>query len=164
MSTRDNEARRDPAGEHAGLSPRTQELIRLRLARLGQRYTPLREALVRALAHAGRPLTVPEIVVAAPDLPQSSAYRNVTTLIDAGVVRRVIGTDDHGRFELTEELSGHHHHLICSECGKVEDLHPPTELELVLGSLAEAAASQQGYQLLEHRLDLVGLCSECRSR
>lgn len=150
------------AKELAPLPPRTQELIRVRLVRLGQRYTPLREALVRVLAHAGRPLTVPEIVDAAPDLPQSSAYRNITTLIDAGVVRRVVGTDDHGRFELTEELSGHHHHLVCSTCGKVEDLHPSNDLELVLESLANAAAAQQGYVLLEHRLDLVGLCLRCQ--
>ena len=163
MSARDDEERGASVGDHAPLSPRSQELIRLRLSRLGQRYTPLREALVRALAHAGRPLTVPEIVAAAPDLPQSSAYRNVTTLIDAGVVRRVVGTDDHGRFELTEELSGHHHHLVCSTCGNVEDLHPSIELERVLDSLVEAAAVQQGYQFLEHRLDLVGLCRTCRS-
>lgn len=149
--------------DHAQLSPRTQELIRLRLGRLGQRYTPMREALVSALAQAGRPLTVPEIVTAAPRLPQSSAYRNVTTLIGAGIVRRVVGTDDHGRFELTEELSGHHHHLVCSGCGKVEDLHASADLERALDSVAAAAALEQDYQVLEHRLDLVGLCASCRA-
>jgi Fe2+ or Zn2+ uptake regulation protein len=140
-----------------------QEMIRFRLGRVGQRYTPLRAALVETLAAAGRPLTVPEVVDVAPELPLSSAYRNITVLIDAGVIKRVLGTDDHGRFELTEELSGHHHHLICTACGKVEDLHSSEQLETTLGALAESAAKEQGYQVLEHRLDLVGLCRDCQA-
>jgi len=145
-------------------SARTQEMARILLGSLGQRYTPLRQALVRALATAGRPLTIPEIVDAAPDLPQSSAYRNVTILIEAGVVRRVVGTDDHGRFELAEELSSHHHHLICSRCGMVEDLRSSPQLERMLGQLAEVAAAEQGFHVAEHRLDLVGLCAGCQGR
>jgi Fe2+ or Zn2+ uptake regulation protein len=141
-----------------------QEMIRFRLGRAGQRYTPLRQALVQALADAGRPLTVPEVVEAAGDLPLSSAYRNITALSEAGVITRVVGTDDHGRFELTEEISGHHHHLICSSCGKVEDLHSSPELERTLGRLSEVAAAEQGYEVLEHRLDLVGRCRVCAGR
>lgn len=148
--------------DHQELSPRTQEMIRFRLGRFGQRYTPLRAALVEALAGAGRPLTVPEVVEVAPELRLSSAYRNLTVLIEAGVLKRVVGTDDHGRFELTEELSGHHHHLICSSCGKVEDLHSSAKLERALGLVAQNAAAEQGYQILEHRLDLVGLCRGCQ--
>jgi len=48
--------------------------------------------------------------------------------MEIGVVRRVAGADDHGRFELAEELSGHHHHLVCARCGKVEDVHPSPRL------------------------------------
>ena len=136
--------------------------IELRLAAQDQRYTPMRRLLVEALAAAGRPLTVPEILDQAPELPQSSAYRNVTALIEAGVVRRVAGTDDHGRFELAEELSGHHHHLVCGTCGKVEDVHPSPRLEQALGEAARAVAELQGYEVTEHRFDLVGLCPQCR--
>jgi Fe2+ or Zn2+ uptake regulation protein len=139
------------------------DAVGLRLARLDQRYTHLRRLLVDTLAKAGRPLTVPEIVTMAPELPQSSAYRNVTALIDVGVVRRVSGTDDHGRFELAEELSDHHHHLVCADCGKVEDLHASPRLERALGEAARAAAEEQGYEITEHRLELLGLCPGCRT-
>ena len=143
-------------------SPTLHEAVELRLAGLDQRYTPLRRVLVEVLSNTGRPLTMPEILASAPELPQSSAYRNVTALIDVGVVRRVAGTDDHGRFELAEELSGHHHHLVCAVCGRVEDVHPSSRLERALGEAARAAAEEQGYDVTEHRLDLLGLCPDCR--
>lgn len=139
------------------------EAVALRLAQLDQRYTTMRRALVETLAHAGRPLTIPEILTANPELPQSSAYRNVTALIDAGVARRVAGADDHGRFELAEELSGrHHHHLVCESCGKIDDVAPSPRLERALAEAARAAAEQQGYAVTEHRFDLVGYCPNCR--
>lgn len=144
-------------------TPSLHEAVDVRLAALDQRYTPLRRVLVETLAGAGRPLTIPEILGRAPELPQSSAYRNITALIDIGVVRRVAGPDDHGRFELAEELSGHHHHhLICTQCGKVEDLHASSRLERALGEAARAAAGQ-GYDVGEHRLEILGRCPACRS-
>lgn len=143
------------------VAPYVHDAVALRLAGLEQRYTHLRRVLVETLARAGRPLTIPEIVASAPELPQSSAYRNITALIEIGVVRRVAGTDDHGRFELAEELSGHHHHLVCASCGKVEDLHASPRLERALGDAARAVAEEQGYEVTEHRLELLGLCPAC---
>jgi Fur family ferric uptake transcriptional regulator len=140
------------------------DTIALRLAGLDQRYTPLRRALVDALAVSARPMTVPEIVTAAPGLPQSSAYRNVTALMEAGVVRRVVGADDHGRYELSEEISGHHHHhLVCGSCGKVEDVSPSERLERAIGDAARSVGGDQGYLVTEHRIELVGLCPVCRT-
>ena len=136
--------------------------IARRLAGDDQRYTRLRRALVETLAASGRPLTIPEILAATPNLPQSSAYRNVTTLMDAGVVRRVAGTDDHGRFELAEGFSGHHHHLVCATCGKVDDIRASPRLERALAEATRAAADEQGYRVIEHRFDLVGVCPDCR--
>lgn len=145
------------------LSRSVHEAVSLRLAGVDQRYTRMRRVLVETLAAAGRPLTVPELLACAPELPQSSAYRNMTALIDIGVVRRVAGSDDHGRFELAEELSGHHHHFVCATCGKVEDVHPSPKLERALGEAAQAVAEEQGYEVTEHQLDLLGLCPECRA-
>ncbi|HLN17519.1 MAG TPA: transcriptional repressor [Acidimicrobiales bacterium] len=151
----------DGAAVRTVVSPVHDE-VGLRLARLDQRYTPIRRALIETLSASSRPLTVPEILAANPDLPQSSAYRNVTALIDAGVVRRVAGNDDHGRFELAEDLAGHHHHLVCLVCGKVEDVHASTRLEQALTEAARAAAEEQAFEVTEHRFDLVGRCADCR--
>ena len=135
----------------------------LRLAALDQRYTANRREIVRVLAHAERPLTITEIVDVAPAVPVSSAYRSLTVLADARVVRKVAGNDDTGRFELAEDLSGeHHHHLICSNCGTVVDVAASPRLERALADAAKAAAEESEFEVHEHRIDLVGRCSNCR--
>jgi Fur family transcriptional regulator, ferric uptake regulator len=145
------------------LESSVHDAVGLRLAGAGQRYTAQRRMLVEVLGGAGRPLTITEILSAVPGLTQSSAYRNMTALIDAGVVGRIAGADDYGRFELTEALAGHHHHLVCEGCGMVEDLPASARLERVLGETARAAAAERGFQVTEHRLDLVGRCARCAS-
>ena len=138
------------------------EQAALRLGRHDQRYTPVRRALVSTLAAAGRPLSIPEVLDVNESLPQSSAYRNVTALIEAGVVRRVTGIDDHGRFELAEELAGHHHHLACSRCGTVQDVVPSPRLERAMDDAARVVAEEQGYVVTGHQFDLVGTCPACQ--
>src|SRR5262249_34758137 len=86
---------------------------RRRLRAAGRRYTGQRRRLVELLAEAGRPMTIPDILVVRSDLKQSSVYRNLADLEQAGVVRRVATDEGFGRYELAEDLIGHHHHLVC---------------------------------------------------
>ena len=72
------------------------------------------------------------------------------------------GADDHSRFELAEDLSTHHHHLVCGTCGKVADVHPSPRLERALAEAAQAAADEDDFHVIEHRFDLVGTCADCR--
>jgi Fe2+ or Zn2+ uptake regulation protein len=142
--------------------PSVHEQVAQRLAGLEQRYTPMRQALVATVAAAGGPLSVPEILALSVGLPQSSAYRNVKVLIEAGVVRRVSGIDDRDRFELAEELAGHHPHLICCRCGKVKDVTPLPRLKRAMAEAACVVSEGQGYQVTGHEFNLVGLCPNCR--
>jgi Fe2+ or Zn2+ uptake regulation protein len=144
------------------VDPTIHHEVALRLARHDQRYTRLRKALVETMAGVGRPLTITEIRSDNPGLSQSSAYRNITALIDVNAVRRITGTDDHGRFELAEELSSHHHHLVCGTCGKVEDVLPSPRLERAVAEAARAVAGEADFNVTEHRFDLLGVCAECR--
>lgn len=140
-----------------------QSEVARRLAAVEQRFTSGRRALVAVLERAGRPLSVPDILSAAPStLPQSSVYRNLTVLLDAGAVRRLLGTDDLARFELAEDLAGHHHHLLCSTCGEVSDVRAAPRLERALSDAARLAAEEAGFEVTEHRIDLLGVCASCR--
>ena len=133
-----------------------------RLAGLEQRYTMSRRTLVEALYGAGRPLTIPELLAEAGEIPQSSAYRNLSVLCEAGVARRLPGPDDFGRFELAEDLAGHHHHLRCTSCGSVVDFIAPARLERALMASAGEVASSTGFELDGHSVEFSGRCPRCR--
>ena len=133
-----------------------------RLRKDGQRYTENRRQLVRLLATAGTPLTIPEILQRRRDLAQSSVYRNLVVLEEAGLVQKIVTSDEWARYELAEDLTEHHHHLICSECGIVRDFTVPSGLERSVDDALAKVARQTGFTLRHHRLDLVGVCATCR--
>ena len=136
--------------------------VAARLAIVGQRLTGTRRSIVEALAAADRPLSIPEILESSQGLAQSSVYRNLSLLERAGVVARVVTTDEWARYELSEELTGHHHHLMCSKCGAVNDVRVPDDVEADLDRALEILAERAGFALQHHRLDLIGVCSACR--
>lgn len=134
-----------------------------RLASIGQRYTSGRRQLVETLVNQSRPMSMYDILSHVSDMPQSSAYRHLTVLSASGVVHRVAGTDDLGYFELTDELSGHHHHhVLCEKCGKVVDIAASARIEKALGEAARIAAEETGFALEGHRIDLFGTCPDCQ--
>jgi Fur family ferric uptake transcriptional regulator len=132
-----------------------------RLRAAGQRYTSGRRAAVDVLARATAPLTIPEVVAGGRRIPQSSAYRSLAVLEQAGVVRRILTSGDFARFELAEDLTQHHHHLICSSCGGVEDFTAPPALERSLRRAVQDVEGATGFAAAHHRLDLVGTCTTC---
>jgi Fe2+ or Zn2+ uptake regulation protein len=132
-----------------------------RLRTAGQRYTGRRRRLVELLADAGHPLTIPDILATGSGLKQSSVYRNLADLEQAGVVRRVPTDEGFGGYELAEDLIGHHHHLVCTRCGKIRDVAVPPGVEGTLDRALDRIAKRAGFAHVSHRLDLVGLCAEC---
>jgi Fe2+ or Zn2+ uptake regulation protein len=131
-----------------------------RLRAAGHRYTNQRRRLVELLAEAGHPVSIPDILPGS-DLKQSSVYRNLADLEQAGVVSRVTTDEEFGRYELAEDLIGHHHHLVCSRCGKMRDVDVPPDLERTLDRALDRIAKRAGFARVSHRLDLVGLCADC---
>ena len=131
------------------------------LRRIDQRYTAGRRAIIELLVSAGHPVSISDIAESLPDLPRSSAYRHLVDLQAAGLVRRITANDEFTRFELAEDLTEHHHHLLCVNCGKVTDVTlPPTfehQVAKAIGQLADA----EGFQAHSHRLDVLGECASC---
>ncbi|HEY3211291.1 MAG TPA: Fur family transcriptional regulator [Actinomycetota bacterium] len=138
-----------------------EDLIVQRLRSRGQRYTPLRRKLVRIVHSAAQPLAIHDILSSGPRLAQSSVYRNLVVLEQAGIVRRLIAAGGFARYELAEDLTEHHHHLICISCGSVEDLPAPVGLERTVQKATATLASRRGFRVRAHRVDMLGLCSRC---
>jgi Fe2+ or Zn2+ uptake regulation protein len=137
-------------------------VIEQRLRQADQRYTAGRRAIVGLLASAGHPVSIGDIADQLPGLPRSSAYRHLTDLESAGLVRRVAAGDEFARFELAEDLTEHHHHLLCTNCGKVTDVTLPPRFEHDMTAAISQLAGAAGFQPRSHRLDILGTCADCR--
>ncbi len=108
------------------------------------------------------PATIAELLEAGKGLAQSSTYRNLVVLEEVGVVHRIVTSDDHARFELTEAITGqHHHHLICEICGIIIDITLDPMVESALERSLAQGASAHRFRGVHHRVDLVGVCRNC---
>lgn len=146
----------------AGAGEEVHELVRARLGRVDQRYTEGRRSLVDLLAVIGRPLSITDIGEHLPRLPRSSAYRHLVDLERAGVVRRISARDGFSRFELVEDLTEHHHHLVCTGCGQVVDVTPSRSFERTVSQHVEELASRAGFHAQAHQVEVLGICGPCR--
>lgn len=152
------------SGGKAGgaLAEATHREIAAMLARAGNRYTGGRRRLVEVLAGAGKPLTLPDVLAADPTLSQSSVYRNLDVLERSGVITRLTTGGEFAHFELSEALVGHHHHLICIECGTVADVEFSDRVERLVDAALEEVADEAGFAPVGHNLDVHGHCADCR--
>ena len=135
--------------------------IRDLLRQTRQRYTLGRQQLVELLLEVDRPVTIPELMELGAHQSQSSLYRNLAIMEQAGAVRRLASVDDVARYELDEELTGHHHHLVCSLCGRIDDITLGEEFETQMRQAVDRTSQDSGYRLSAHHLELVGTCPDC---
>lgn len=139
------------------------EEVRKKLAHREVRYTGGRQAVIRALQRANGPQSAADLHRRIQSVPLSSLYRSLTVLDEAGVLRKHHDADGLARFELAEWLTGHHHHVVCVDCGMVEDVELDRDAERVLDEMARRLAGPAGYELRGHVLEVEGLCRKCRS-
>lgn len=134
-----------------------------RLAGAGVRMTAGRRSVLVALADAGGPRSAAEIHGhLRRKIPLSSLYRSLAVLEQSGVLASHHGTGPERRYELAEWLRGHHHHLVCLECGRIEDVEIGDAPERTLHDLAGEVAAALGYSASGHRLEIEGHCGRCR--
>ena len=87
---------------------------------------------------------------------QTTVYRTLRLLTDAGLAREVRFGDGRAHYEHNYKHQ-HHDHMICSECGKIIEFYSP-ELE----AIQDAMAAKHRFQLTEHLLRMIGICADCR--
>ena len=137
------------------------QLATSQLSSINQRYTTNRRQLIGILQEATKPITINQILESNSDLAQSSVYRNLAVLEQAGLVVRIITNDDHAHYELAEHILDHHHHIICSPCGEILDFHLSEKIEKSLERSLKEIADEFGFSIDKHRLDLLGTCEDC---
>jgi Fe2+ or Zn2+ uptake regulation protein len=125
----------------------------------GQRVTPQRLLLNRALRELDRHVTAEELQAAAserlPGLSAPTVYATLELFERLGSVRRI----PHPGADLWDPRPDRHHHLVCRVCGAVEDLDAGVDAARAL-----RAARRRGFRPEEAQLTVTGLCARCAGR
>jgi len=130
-----------------------------KLKKQGYRLTPQRLMIVSAIETSHDHISAEEIysqvVGKYPNVNISTIYRTLELLKQLGLVTE---TDlGEGRVRYHPADKGHHHHLVCQECGAVIDLH-----ESVLSPLKDALLREYDFIADLRHLGIFGRCVKCR--
>ena len=133
------------------------EILELTLARGGYRLTGPRRALLEVMQELGDHFLADDVVAAAPAVGRATVFRTLRLLQHLGVICQVVLDDGTAAYRLAS--GGHHHHLVCSDCGAVSDFSSG-DLEQLLDGIAQ----RTGYAVDAHRLEVYGRCAGCQQR
>ena len=86
---------------------------------------------------------------------RSTVYRTLTSLEDAGLLRKVARTNDRDVFEHDYGYP-QHGHLICQKCGSLEEFASEE-----ISNILDIVAREHGFHLTGHRLEVYGTCADC---
>jgi Fur family ferric uptake transcriptional regulator len=129
-----------------------------RLRAAGERVTRQRLVVADALAAIGRQATAQDLYERlrsrVPRIGRATVFRTLEALVTAGVARR-LEQDGHVSAYVACR-PGHHHHLACSRCGRVEEID-----EAYVRPVADRVAAERGFRIDDARLDFYGLCARC---
>lgn len=91
-----------------------------------------------------------------PTVGQTTVYRTLKLLSEAGLAREVRFGDNRTHYEHNYKHQ-HHDHMICSRCGRIIEFFS-AELE----GIQDAMAAKHKFQITQHLLRIIGICAECR--
>lgn len=141
------------------------EKIKQQLQSQGYKLTPQREATVRVLLeneedHLSAEDVFMLVKEKAPEIGLATVYRTLELLSELHVVEKMNFGDGVARYDLRGDTNKHHHHhLICVQCGSMQEIR-----EDWLGPLEERLEKEFQFTVVDHRLDFQGICKKCREK
>lgn len=126
------------------------------IAAKGYRLTAGRRAVVEAILAGDDLFSVAEIQRLVPRTGRATVFRTIRLLVDLDLVCRVRLQDGSPRYRL-RVAPQHHHHLVCTGCGSVEDF-----ADCGVDAVSKTLAGRTNYEIQGHRLEMYGLCPACR--
>jgi Fe2+ or Zn2+ uptake regulation protein len=127
----------------------------------GKRMTPQRSLLLRIIQRSGGHLDAYDIYRQArdqdPRISLSTVYRTLSLLKELDLVEEFHFDEEHHHYEMSDDSL--HHHVVCTECGRIVEFQSPLVDEL-------RAELEREYGLVVERLQIsaLGRCSTCRIR
>ncbi len=125
------------------------------LSSVGLRATSQRISLLDVLIHAPSPLSVEALTHAARGaLDLATAYRTLDALVRAGLAKRIELSQGKALFEVA---GAHHHHAVCTICGRIKDIHA-----CLPAGLNTRVRRTSGFASIDdHQLEFFGVCTSC---
>jgi Fur family transcriptional regulator, ferric uptake regulator len=127
-------------------------------ARENLRLTNPRRAVFNTLYTSKHPMMIGEIIKICPNTDRVSIYRTLELFIKLSIAE-VVPMGWKQRYELTSPFRPHHHHLYCTNCGALTDIHSQ-KLEL----LVAAVAKEYEFTPIEHKFEISGICKKCLTK
>lgn len=141
------------------------ERIRDELHRQNYKLTPQRESTIRVLLeneedHLSAEDIYLRVKEKSPDIGLATVYRTLELMSELHILHKINFGDGVARYEFkSEKGEHHHHHLICLDCGKVNEIQ-----EDHLGEVERAVSDKYHFIIKDHRLIFHGICEECATK
>jgi len=92
-----------------------------------------------------------------PSIGQATVYRTLELLVEAGAATRFLQENNESKYIYCPPR--HHHHLVCTRCGLVEDIEG-----CVIPALGATLEKRTRFQINEHAVTFYGFCGDCKMR
>jgi Fur family ferric uptake transcriptional regulator len=129
------------------------------LERKGLKKTPERsmvlEAVLSMARHFDADLLHEALKRGGKRISRASVYRTIPLLIESGLIRESVGSQNTAQYEYALGQD-HHDHLVCIRCGKVIEFRVDK-----IERLQDETCKKYGFTYLDHELKITGLCREC---
>lgn len=132
------------------------------------RWTVPREAILEFLSRSPKHMSAKEIYASLyksyPGMGLTTVYRTLELLAQMGLITKLTLGDGQSRYEFKSgEKKDHHHHLICTKCGKIIDYTEflDEELELVRNT-EKRLAKKYDFKIFDHNIEFLGICKKCQ--
>jgi Fur family ferric uptake transcriptional regulator len=137
----------------------------------GYRLTISRGAVLDVLSKTSEHLSAEDVYLTIhkvyPQVGLTTVYRTLELLVQMGLVFKFDFGDGRARYELSEGPKGtrHHHHLVCSDCGRVIDYTDFIDDEIELLNQTEKGLSDKfNFKITNHLIQFYGLCDKCQAK
>jgi len=131
------------------------DLIIERLEMRGHRITGSRRRVIDAILAQPAHFTVDDVLHSTRRTGRATVFRTMKLLTDLNLLCRVLL--EGGQLHYRLSTRGHHHHLVCRDCGRVEDFSN-CDVDGLVRQLARAT----DYDIEGHWLEVYGRCHACR--
>lgn len=130
------------------------------IAQKGLKSTRQRDIILEAFLSTDRHLSIEELYLKLrarnPGIGYATVYRTLKLFAEAGIASEIHFGDGQTRYEHVSE-GEHHDHLVCTRCGTIVEFENET-----IEKLQDEVATQHGFLIETHKLELYGMCEKCR--